>query len=248
MTISYILSEFSELHYKQFDGLLLYFLPYTPYDERSYKEVFIDSYYSASNKLYHTETQIMEEFRQNSITAARFTGDLKRLFVTFFDAKRLRNSLVAIEPFGSRIVLGAMEIKDTAISYAPLSYGDYHPLCKNCIACERACPTGAIAAQSGKNCIREWQNQNYIRPKRRKLMGNKLLGCDLCQRCCPLNANAKPVFADNVLTNITLQSLLKGSDLHRLIGKNFARPKRIAAHARGIIKIGNMEQGIENKE
>ena len=68
--------------------------------------------------------------------------------------------------------------------------------CGNCKRCLIACPTKALTAD-GIDCRRclsylTIEHRGEIPDEYAKKMGNRIYGCDTCQRVCPHNRNAEP--------------------------------------------------------
>lgn len=69
--------------------------------------------------------------------------------------------------------------------------------CGNCTRCLNACPTKALEAPyllNSRRCLSYLtiENRKEIPPAEGKKMGNKIYGCDDCQRACPWNRFATP--------------------------------------------------------
>lgn len=101
------------------------------------------------------------------------------------------NNLFINKDYGSWVFLGEIV---TDKFFEPFS-GEIK-LCANCKKCMEACPTGAI---TGKGIIKE-KCLSYLSQKKGELdEATKAMiektgcawGCDICQRACPLNINAK---------------------------------------------------------
>lgn len=88
--------------------------------------------------------------------------------------------------------------------------------CHNCRLCLDACPTGALTEPGKINpwrCLSYWtQSGGYLPRDMRKMLGNRLYGCDDCQLVCPVNKRAEysndeaffPVFEEEGLPLIPL--------------------------------------------
>ena len=115
-----------------------------------------------------------------------------------------KNTMLINDQLGSRFFLG------TLLSTAELCENDDNPifteqndltvngpeqysLCGNCRRCVDACPSGALATPfrlDARKCINYWSIEymgNDIPPEIVGQFGNRLFGCDTCQRVCPFN-------------------------------------------------------------
>ena len=67
----------------------------------------------------------------------------------------------------------------------------------------------------------------------RKAMGNRLLGCDLCQRVCPMQSGAEKDTSnwriDDFMTLDDQAFAAQLSSLAQRIGRNVVRPQRVRA-------------------
>ena len=103
-----------------------------------------------------------------------------------------RNRTLIIPGKGSYFFLGvlAVDVELQGTTYdGPLSCGD----CKRCFM---ACPTGALTVE-GIDCRRclsylTIEHRGEIPDEYGKKLGNRIYGCDNCQRVCPHNRNAEP--------------------------------------------------------
>jgi epoxyqueuosine reductase len=110
--------------------------------------------------------------------------------------------------------------------------------CGNCRRCVEACPTGALDGKGNLNterCLRaHMMNGEVTPPDLREPMGNRLLGCEICQRVCPRNARIPEVAPP--CEAFRLDKLLNGhrADLDAVgeaIGWNEARLQRVQAQS-----------------
>ena len=137
----------------------------------------------------------------------------------------LKNTMLTIPPYGSRIVLqGLMLDVDDVLESSPFSVLCSQSCCQSCKACERACPSGAIDGEGyhHASCLRSHTGGgNMPEWVMERLPG--LLGCERCQDVCPANAR----LARRELTNeereaFPLDKLLAGKldGPLALVGKN----------------------------
>ena len=104
-----------------------------------------------------------------------------------------KNTLMLLPGLGSWFVLG------TVVTDAPLrAAGGSSPTpaphgegCGSCTRCLTACPTGALVAPGvldARRCL-AWlvQAPGSFPPEYRQALGDRIYGCDECQRACPIN-------------------------------------------------------------
>jgi ferredoxin len=211
---------------KQFEGKfdylnfvgdwILFFDLYEPFKVMDEPYLNLDNYYVVSNNFYKKQNQILLNFPY----LIKYKGDLKKLFATLDGGEIKRNGLYYKEGYGSRMVLGAMSKMPTNIYKEP--NGSFS--CGDCGLCRAACPTKTIG-ESGvdyENCIRHLQNEP-LNPELSAKIGNRLLGCDDCQRVCPHNSH---VSCKEVPEDIKAMLKVDGLDkkgLLKLVGKNYKK-------------------------
>ncbi|MDR9830753.1 tRNA epoxyqueuosine(34) reductase QueG [Vibrio sp. FNV 38] len=112
-----------------------------------------------------------------------------------------KHSLLINKSAGSWFFLGELLIDLPLPIDAPATDDD----CGQCVACKTSCPTAAIVDDKvvdSRRCISYLtiEYDGVIPEEFRKLIGNRIYGCDDCQLVCPWNRTA---------------SLTKHSDFHR---------------------------------
>ena len=103
-----------------------------------------------------------------------------------------RNRTLIIPGKGSYFFLGVLAVD---IELQESAY-DGPRFCGNCKRCFMACPTGALT-EDGIDCRRclsylTIEHRGEIPDEYGKKMGNRIYGCDTCQRACPHNRYAEP--------------------------------------------------------
>ncbi|MCL2176781.1 MAG: hypothetical protein FWB72_02380 [Firmicutes bacterium] len=214
--------KFSAMSVSESASVILLTKPYSPYDvgqskgktnsgggkkggkkgasvsyEQTDSVLFVDAYYEASNALRKCAEQIVLQLNEAGISAKLARLDsYKPLAVYSGLASVGHNNLLFNKYYGSYFALQAVDVQ-VEIDH---SLNEHMQLeCFTCGKCSRACPFGAL--HSGElfvdSCLRKTQGSPKsttinLLPHHRKVMGNKFLGCDICQSVCPKNAHIKP--------------------------------------------------------
>ena len=147
--------------------------------------------------------------------------------------------------FGSWLLLGSIFTSIELPVDAPQD-----DLCGNCRACLDICPTGAFPAPyqiDARKCIAYLtiENKGPIALQYRKLMGNRIYGCDDCLAICPWNKFANLAKEAKIVARADLQNppldlllglddeafrkLFSGSPIKRIGRDRFIRNALIAA-------------------
>ncbi|TDQ35439.1 epoxyqueuosine reductase [Aureibacillus halotolerans] len=140
------------------------------------------------DRLDKLQAYLQERVPEAYVTSMVDTGELSDRAVAEragigFSAK----SCAIISPiYGSYIYLGEMITSVPFEPDTPVEDG-----CGTCNICVEACPTGALV-QGGqldaKKCISFLtQTKGFLQDEYRKVIGNRLYGCDTCQTVCPKN-------------------------------------------------------------
>ena len=216
-------------------AVLICAMGYRPYAPRP-GEASVDAYYVASNHAHENARLLAEAIAATGVKAV-MTSSLraKPLAVRAGLGRMGRNGLVAVGELGTRVSLQLI------VTDLPLA--DVHEppgldeRCINCHACEQACPTRALRGDGSLDiarCVRAQPEGLPLPEAMRPLTGSSLLGCDLCQRCCPRNAALPEEAAPEALTAaLRLERLLSGDykPLISWLGKNNARKLRLINRA-----------------
>lgn len=218
------------------ETLLLAFMTYQAEREPATGDAWIHPYYFVSQRAYRAASALVQEAQRGGISLSlRDDLRVKPLFARLPGMTQGRNTLSYLPDAGSRFhvqifVLDAPMAPTAHLEAAP------HPLhCGSCTRCWDACPTRALDAEGfhREKCLRNWQMSGKPSPEAlRGKMGNRLIGCDACQRCCPHN----PPPAGAAQAPVSLEALLScpketAAALRETIGANLALPNRVLAQS-----------------
>lgn len=214
--------------------------PYAPSALTQGEALFVDSYYPASNLAYHAAKELEKRLTAAGCFAkANVSYPAKEAAVRAGLGRIGRNSLLITPEFGTRVViiLMATDIACDPIGKEPC---EEERGCLGCGQCAAACPSGAMDEQGlshPERCLRNFMMEGNVTPEPlRKRMSMRLLGCDICQRVCPMQPDvpeAPPVDIrlDELVTAEQSTFSETVSRLGALIGRNAARPQRVRAQA-----------------
>lgn len=194
-------------------------------------EAWVHPYYDASQKAYQAARRIAEETGGVSL---RDDIRVKPIFARLPGFSQGHNTLSYVEGLGSRFHVQVLATEEPlppthALEEAP------HPLhCGECRRCLEACPVGAIREDGfhRERCLRNWMMSGKPVPVEARAMGNRLIGCDDCQRCCPKN----PEPTGEAHAPVSLAALLSDPSgvcamLRERIGANLSIPNRVLGQA-----------------
>ncbi|MDD6051076.1 MAG: 4Fe-4S double cluster binding domain-containing protein, partial [Clostridiales bacterium] len=179
----------AECGYPEAASVLLALWPYAAERSPATRDAWIHPYYYASQRAYHAADDLA---KAHAAEGVRWRDDVlvKPIFARLPGFTQGRNTLSYTEEYGSRFHV-QMLTTDTPLPSTHHLEGEAHPLhCGDCHKCEAACPTNALEGGvfHRERCLRNWQVSGQIYPEEvKRKMGNRLIGCDNCQRCCPHN-------------------------------------------------------------
>lgn len=132
-----------------------------------------------------------------------------------------KNTQLIIPQAGSTFFLGELFLNLEADQY-----DEPQPnRCGNCCHCLQACPTNALEAPyrlNSRRCLSflTIENKGEIPAPMTPLLGNRIYGCDECQRACPWNRFATPCQTPELhLSPALLQ--MKRQDWHQLTEEQY---------------------------
>lgn len=239
------LSERKQLRFTPLDdlpetkSLAVLLWPYAPAPSSGKGEVFVDSYYAASNAAYHAAKELETHLLNSGCYAkANVAYPAKEAAVRSDLGCIGKNSLLITPEYGSRVVIILMA---TGIEIPKSS--NLSPSRKSCVECGRciqACPSGALDEKGlshPERCLRNFMMEGVVVPEDlRAKIGMRLIGCDICQRVCPMQTCAASKESNvytlsEFLTEDPAAFSSAASHLADEIGRNTARPQRIRAQA-----------------
>ena len=131
-------------------------------------------------------------------------------------------------------------------------------LCGNCMICVGACPSKALSEKGldPSKCLRSCMNSGGFPDEATAVIsGRRLLGCDLCQRACPLNRQEEADVPGDLMEALRADSFIGNFRrnrrlLSRYVGANYARAGIMVKLSKQLIRAGCFsgirEQAEEN--
>ena len=211
--------------------LLLAFWTYEAEQESAEHDAWIHPYYYASQQAYRTAEAAVKA--SDGAWTLRDDIRVKPIFARLPGFSQGRNTLSYMDGVGSRFHVQILLSEKTFP--ADMALEEEHGLhCGSCRRCIEACPSGGIDEEGfhREKCLRNWMLSGKPIPEAMRKMGNRLLGCDNCQRCCP--HQPKPM--GEPLPPVSLRDLLSNPKettmtLRPIIGSNLAIPNRALGQA-----------------
>ena len=203
---------------------------YSPSKEQySDSRMIIHAYYPVAQKAYMASREIEKKAGPLGVDLrANHHLRIKSILSRLSGMSVGRNTLSYTKDAGSRFHVQVFESNE-AMCNTDTVLPENHPLsCGNCTRCMDICPTGAIGKETfyPEKCLRFWMLNGICPPADIiREMRNRLIGCDLCQRCCPHNEDT---FGPE--TTVSLDELFDPSAhgaLRPLIGSNYATRNKI---------------------
>ena len=214
-----------QLRFPRANAILALIWPYTPFAET----VPLCSNYIPANAAYQAAGHVLARLEEQGVYGARVNVPVRELLLRGGQGVALKNGLTAMPAYGTRFT-----IQTLAVELAEPTYDEAEALgaCAGCNACVRACPAAAIGedgfdfqkclrAHMGKEVMPEWVMNRMT----------KMLGCEICQCCCPYNAGQDAI--GELPVAFSPERLLQNDteDAAGLIGANMASGGRLQAHA-----------------
>lgn len=210
------------------NSVIILVYPYEPFS----KSERIPSYYLASNKAYHAGKALLHELNEHGIHAEKVDIPIKSQLINSGIGTKCRNSLVAIKPFGTRVVFVALAVQDIF----PLEYHENaSEPCGNCRLCMEACPTAAIT-ETGfdiTKCMR-FHMGNAKHPDWVRNLQKTYMGCEICQYACRRNTSlASTIPSAEMQDAFDMKRLICGdaSKARELVGRNMCSNGKLIAEA-----------------
>ncbi len=156
-----------------------------------------------------------------------------------------KSTLTIAPGLGTRVLLGELLV-DAELPHSPARTGS----CGQCTRCLDACPTQAFAGPyllDARRCIAYLtiEQNGPIPPSLRRLIGERIFGCDVCQAVCPYNATRRAPPAAPELDGPPpppLETILEmGSSAYRrwVAGTALRRVSRTCMQRNAAVALGN---------
>ena len=225
----------AECGYPDEGSIVLALWPYAPDVDASSQEAWIHPYYYASQRAYRAADDFAKAHADEGVLW-REDIRLKPIFARLPGFSQGRNTLSYTAEFGSRFHVQILTVTPALPPTDHLEAEPHERHCGSCQQCVLHCPTNALEGGvfHRERCLRNWQVSGQIYPEHvREQMGNRLIGCDECQRCCPHN---RIPAEENTPMPVTLEEILlqpkqAAIELRKYIGATITMFNRVLGGA-----------------
>lgn len=156
-----------------------------------------------------------------------------------------KNNFIISKEYGSAINIGYILIDKEFKDDKPAVLEG----CKSCKRCIDVCPTKALTEDGldARKCISELtQTKRNLTYLERELIGDRIYGCDICQKVCPKNKNIEIETIENSSIDLfDLINLTNKEFKNEFLNKAFFWRGNNIIKRNAIIAIGN-QKSIEN--
>ena len=212
--------------------------PYRPFPPARPGQLDLDAFYPASQRAYRAAKRAAEQLTEAGVPVVFSPeGNYKALLGGLFSAGK--NTLLYHPEHGSRFALGCLFAEADLPPSPPLPRVQMP--CSSCGACQAVCPTGAIseAGFDPTRCLRALMKEPDLPDDLAERSGNRLYGCDLCQRVCPLNREQTAPPPQELAAFLEIPALIGKSlegrrvlaPLIPFLGRNYVRPRYFLCRA-----------------
>ena len=231
---------------KDAKAIIVLMTAYSPYDHELWPEdcLQIHPHYIASNRQYQRTTELIKLIQSMGYRAQMANRLPERHAALRAGYGRCGRMGLLIHPEHGSYICFHTIITDMPLAITHHDDGSILS-CQGCNLCVAACPNGAINGDGQihrEHCLRYYAPiERPIPYAMRKTFGMRYIGCDACQEACIHNRHLKRIAPPDELIKATELNTLLGYDtpegreqlkaLQQLIGKNNARPQRMAAAA-----------------
>lgn len=224
-----------ECGYPEVGSVVLALWPYEAEKEPFADDAWIHPYYYSSQRAYRAADDLAKAHVDDGVL---WRDDIlvKPIFARLLDFTQGRNTLSYTKEYGSRFHVQTLTLEHAIPATHQLEKEAHTLHCGDCHRCEDACPTNALehGVFHRERCLRNWQVSGQIYPPEiRRQMGNRLIGCDTCQRCCPYNSEPQgpthpiPVSLEEILNNPKASAI----ELRKYIGATITMFNRVLGGA-----------------
>ena len=190
-------------------AILVVTWPYRPFGPLPEGSVFVPAYYFAETKANRALNELVDFLKAEGITV-KPTGriPLKAAAVRAGVGSYTHHGLLVREGEGTYTVIKALLTDADGFTVTEPAAD----VCTGCGACREHCPTGAICEDGHTNinlCLREMMRPGVeIEPAWYETVGNRVLGCEECQLCCPCNRMERDGYTDEMAKLFSCETLL----------------------------------------
>ncbi len=230
-----IVLDSAECGHPEAGSVLLALWHYQAEKEPYAEDAWIHPYYYTSQRAYRAADDIAKAHADDGVLW-REDILLKPIFARLPGFAQGTNTLSYTEDFGSRFHVQILTLENPIPPTHHLEAQRHALHCGECHRCVDACPTNALEGGvfHRERCLRNWQVSGQIYPEEiREKMGNRLIGCDVCQRTCPHNA---PPEGETHPIPVTLEEILDhpkqaAIELRKYIGATITMFNRVLGGA-----------------